>query len=272
MSHDPDAGLSAVARSAKVGRAALEQGHYYQKQLGCDSSVIAWTHRARFEVGLGLIGTSPATLLDYGCGDGTFMAMAADRIGSGWGADIDAGQVDEARRRLAGFTNLQFSTIAELAAPLHASAYDVVTCMETLEHCTDEVVQIVLRDLARLVTPNGRVVISVPIETGPTFLLKFLVRRAAAWRGLSDYRFYESYSAGNALRMIFAGRGRPFPRPVYTDTGSPYHSHYGFNWKVLRERVREHLQVEATHFSPLGFSRGLASSQAWFVCRPIPSR
>ena len=185
MSHDPDA-----------GRAALEQGHYYKKQLGCDSSVIAWTHRARFEVGLGLIGTSPANLLDYGCGDGTFLAMAADRIGSGWGADIDAGQVDEARRRLAGFTNLQFSTIAELAAPLHASAYDVVTCMETLEHCTDEVVQIVLRDLARLVTPNGRVVISVPIETGPTFLLKFLVRRAAAWRGLSDYRFYESVLGG----------------------------------------------------------------------------
>jgi hypothetical protein len=52
---------------------------------------------------------------------------------------------------------------------------------------------------------------------------------------------------------------------------SPYHSHYGFNWRTLRETVREHLVVESTHFSPLGFTRGLASSQAWFVCRPIPS-
>ncbi len=255
-----------------AGRAALEQGHYYRKQLGCDSSVIAWTHRARFQVGLALIGVSPNRLLDYGCGDGTFLAMAADRIAWGWGADIDAGQVDEARRRLAGFTNLQFSTIAELAAPAHASAYDVVTCMETLEHCTDDTVQIVLRDLARLVSVTGRVVISVPIETGPTFLLKLIVRRAAAWRGLSDYRFYESYTAANALRRIFAGRRPPVPRPVYADTGSPYHSHYGFNWKVLREKVREHLLVESTHFSPLAFSRGLASSQAWFVCRPIPPR
>jgi SAM-dependent methyltransferase len=253
-----------------TGRSAVEQGHYYQKQLGCDSSVIAWTHRARFQVGLGLIG-APRRLLDYGCGDGTFLAMAADRIGSGWGADLDTGQTEEAARRLAGFTNLHFCTIAALAEPRHASAYDVVTCMETLEHCTEPVIEIVLRDLARLIAPGGRVVISVPIETGPTFLLKWLVRKAAAWRGLSDYRYYESYSPANALRMIFAGRRQPLLRPVYDEGTSPYHSHYGFNWKTLREKVREHLIVESTHFSPLGFSRGLASSQAWLVCRPMPS-
>ena len=254
-----------------TSRAALEQGHYYQKQLGCDSGVIAWSHRSRFEVGLRLIGPSPRRLLDYGCGDGSFLAMASDRIESGWGADLDARQTAEAARRLAGFTNLHFGTVADLSDSAHASAYDVVTCMETLEHCTEPIVQIVLRDLARLVSPAGRVIISVPIETGPTFLLKLAVRRAAAWRGLSDYRYYESYSVGDALRMIFAGRRPPVVRPEYGDPGSAYHSHYGFNWKTLRERVREHFVVDATRFSPLGFSRGLASSQAWFVCRPIPS-
>ena len=254
----------------REARTAVEQGHYYRKQLGCDSSVIAWSHRSRFEVGLGLIGAAPRTLLDYGCGDGTFLAMAAGRIGTGRGADIDARQTDEARRRLAGFANLQFCTISDLSAPVHSSAYDVVTCMETLEHCVDDVVQIVLRDLARLVAPDGRVIISVPIETGPTFLLKLLVRKAAAWRGLSDYRHYEPYSAANAWRMIVAGRRGPIPRPVHG--APPSHSHYGFNWKALREQVREHLVIESTRFSPLGFSRGLASSQAWFVCRPMRSK
>ena len=250
--------------------AAIEQGHYYRKQLGCDSRVIAWSHRSRFEVGLGLIGAAPRKLLDYGCGDGTFLAMAAGRIGTGCGADIDTGQTEDARRRLAGFTNLQFCTIPDLSAPVHSSAYDVVTCMETLEHCVEDVVQIVLRDLARLVAPDGRVIISVPIETGPTFLLKLLVRKAAAWRGLSDYRHYEPYSAASAWRMIVAGRRGPIPRPVHG--APPSHSHYGFNWKALREQVREHLVIESTRFSPLGFSRGLASSQAWFVCRPMRSR
>jgi glycosyltransferase involved in cell wall biosynthesis/SAM-dependent methyltransferase len=265
----PDPGPPEPGRASS--RTALEEGHYYRKQLGCDSSVIAWSHRSRFEVGLGLIGTAPRKLLDYGCGDGTFLAMAADRIGTGCGADIDAAQTDEARRRLASYTNLQFCTIPDLSAPVHSSAYDVVTCMETLEHCLEDVVQIVLRDLARLVAPDGRVIISVPIETGPTFLLKLLVRKAAAWRGLSDYRHYESYSGADALRMIFAGKRGPIARPVHGGPGSPSHSHHGFNWKALREQVREHLVIESTHFSPLGFSRGLASSQAWFVCRPMRS-
>jgi SAM-dependent methyltransferase len=254
-------------RDNNLPDAAVAEGHYYRKQLGCKSGVIAWSHRSRFEIGLRLTG-SPRTLLDYGCGDGTFLAMAADRIQRGRGADISAGQIEDCRTRLAAFTNLRFCTIAELGEPSHQHAYDVVTCMETLEHCTPPIVELVLRDLSRLAAPGGRVLISVPIETGPTFVLKFAVRKAAAWRGLSDYRHYETYSVSDALRMMFARRTTQVPRPVYGGPEAPSHSHYGFNWRALRDRVSAHLDIERTLFSPLGFSRGWASSQAWFVCRP----
>ena len=245
----------------------VAEGHYYRKLLACKSGVIAWSHRSRFRIGLQLIG-SPRTLLDYGCGDGTFLAMAADRIQSGCGADIAVEQIEDCGTRLASFANLRFCTIPELAAPSHDRAYDVVTCMETLEHCTPPIVDVVLRDLARLTAPDGRVVISVPIETGPTFLLKLAVRKAAAWRGLSDYRHYETYTLSDAVRMIFAGRTTSVTRPVYGAPAAPSHSHYGFNWRALRDRVSRYLTIERTLFSPLGFSRGWASSQAWFVCRP----
>jgi SAM-dependent methyltransferase len=249
---------------------AAADGHYYRKQLGCKSSVIAWSHRSRFRMGLRLVGPSPRRLLDYGCGDGTFLAMAADRIQAGCGADIAPDQIKDCQQRLAGLTNLRFCTIGELDGS-HDATYDVVTCMETLEHCTAPVVEIVLRDLARLVAPDGRVVISVPIEIGPAFVLKYALRKAAAWRGLSDYRHYESYSVRNALRMVFAGKNTVVERPVYGPPDAPSHSHYGFNWRALRERVRAHLVVEHTRFSPLGFLGGLLSSQAWFVCRPRPA-
>jgi SAM-dependent methyltransferase len=245
----------------------VAQGHYYRKLLACKSGVIAWSHRSRFRVGLELVG-SPRTLLDYGCGDGTFLAMAADRIRSGCGADIAVGQIEDCRARLASFTNLQFCTISDLAKPSHDRTYEVVTCMETLEHCTPPIVDVVLRDLARLAAPDGRIVISVPIETGPTFLLKLVVRKAAAWRGLSDYRHYETYPPGDAVRMIFAGRTTAVKRPVYGPPDAPSHSHYGFNWRALRDQVSKYLTIERTLFSPLGFSCGWASSQAWFACRP----
>ena len=251
------------------GQAAIEAGHYYRKQLGCGHGVIAWSHRARFEIGLRLIG-APRRLMDYGCGDGTFLAMAAARLEHGCGADLNAEQIDDCRTRLGAFGNLRFLTLPALDAAEHDGAYDTVTCMETLEHCTKPIVHTVLQQLVRLAAPDGRVIISVPIETGPTFLLKWAVRKTAAWRGLSDYRFYESYSPAAALRMIFAGNTPPVARPVYGDPGQEYHSHYGFSWKVLRSAIAEHLTIESTHFSPMGFSRGLASSQVWFVCRPRP--
>lgn len=242
---------------------AVAEGHYYKKQLGCQSGVIAWSHRARFVRGLKLLGANPGRVLDYGSGDGTFLGMASPHIAEGLGADILENQVKDCQQRLAEFKNIRFCTIPELAG--RGAEFDVVTCMETLEHCTAPIVQVVLKDLARLVKPTGRVIISVPIEIGPTFPFKYVIRKLAAIRGLSDYRYYESYSLKNMMKMIFATKGTKLDRPEYGDP--PTHSHYGFNWRALRETVRGHLDVERTLFTPLGFLGGFVSSQAWFVCR-----
>jgi SAM-dependent methyltransferase len=249
----------------------VAEGHFYRKQLGCQSSIIAWSHRSRFRVGLHLLGPAVAKLLDYGCGDGTFLALAADQIQQGSGAEVVANQVLDCQKRLAAFANLRFCMIGDLRDASHDGGYDVVTCMEVLEHLPTPLVEDVLRDLARLVAPSGRVIISVPIEIGPTFLFKLVVRKIAAWRGLSDYRYYELYTLGNALRMIFANRTTVLDRPVYGAPEAASHSHYGFNWRALREQVRDHFAIERTVFSPLGFLGGWVSSQAWFVCRPLSS-
>jgi SAM-dependent methyltransferase len=249
---------------------AVADGHYYRKQIGCKSRIIAWSHGSRFKFGLRLVGQGVPKLLDYGCGDGTFLAMCQPHVQEAWGADLAADQIIDCRKRFASFANLHFCTIAELDAS-HNAAYPIITCMETLEHCTAPVVEVVLRDLARLVARDGRVIISVPIEIGPTFLLKAIIRKIAAWRGLSDYRYYESYTFRDSMRMIFARQSTTFERPVYGESNVTWHSHYGFNWRAMRQKVGEYFSVERTRFSPLGFLGGWFSSQAWFVCRPLRS-
>ena len=223
----------------------VAEGHYYSTQIGSKNKVIAWSHQSRFDKALDLIGSGTQKLLDYGCGDGTFLAMASDRFVEGHGVDVD-----------------------ELSDPKFDRTYDVVTCMETLEHCTAPVVEIVLADVARLVAPGGRVVISVPIEIGPSFLVKQSVRAIARRQGASSYQLQEKYPAGEALKMLFARQGTSVDRPVYGDPPMTGHSHYGFNWRALRGRVAHHLTVERTLFTPLGFLGGMVSSQAYFVCRP----
>ena len=206
-------------------------------------------------------------MLDYGCGDGTFLAMAANRISRGVGVDIAAEQIADCRSRLAPLVNLEFATVDDFKTS-ESSKFRKVFCMETLEHCTSAGVETVLADLERSVHPGGQVIISVPIETGLPFFLKAAVRRLAAARGLSEYKYYERYGLRLATRMIFAGSKTDFARPLYGDPSAPYHSHFGFNWRMLRERIRQRLVVEQTRFSPLGFLHGAVSSQAWFICRP----
>jgi SAM-dependent methyltransferase len=237
--------------------------------LGCKSRIISWGHRARFRKAVELAGRHPAgRLLDYGCGDGTFLGLVHDQFRECIGADIAIDQVEDCRVRFRPVANAWFHTIPELAAPEHAHAYDVVTCMETLEHCLDPVVEVVLADLDRLCAPGGTVLISVPVEIGPTFLFKQVIRTVAGWRGIGEYWHYERYSVRDAVRMLFATEGMELPRPVYGEPGAQFHSHYGFNWRRLRRRVRQTFDLRRTLFSPLGFLGGLVSSQVWFVCRP----
>ena len=101
--------------------------------------------------------------------------------------DVDAGQVRDCKRRLSALANVQFASIEELRDPRHTDHYDAVVCMEVLEHCPSDIQPHVLADLDRMVRPHGVVVISVPIEIGPTLAVKQMVRAVAAATGLSEY-------------------------------------------------------------------------------------
>ena len=55
---------------------AISKGHYARKQLFCKDRLISWSHRSRFQMGVELARKySGKRVLDYGCGDGTFLAM-----------------------------------------------------------------------------------------------------------------------------------------------------------------------------------------------------
>jgi 2-polyprenyl-3-methyl-5-hydroxy-6-metoxy-1,4-benzoquinol methylase len=249
----------------------VPQGHYAQRQLGSRLAVVRWSHAARFRQAVALTeGRHGEKLLDYGCGDGTFIGLVAGTFISCVGADISADQVEDCESRFAEVPNVTFCLVPELAGDQHSRQYGIVTCMETLEHCLERTVEVVLADLNRLCAPNGTVVISVPIETGPAFLMKYFGRKFAAWRGLREYGTYETYSPRDAVRMLFASEGTVVDRPVYGGPESPYHSHYGFNWRQLRMKIAQVFGIERTLFSPLRFSGGWFSSQVWFVCRPRP--
>ncbi len=197
---------------------SVAEGHYFKLTIGSTSRVVAWSHRSRFEKALSLSGQNNKKLLDYGCGDGTFLALASDRFIEGHGVDIDADQIEDCRNRLASYGNVSFFVVGDLAGTEHNQTYDVVTCMETLEHCTEPAAEKVLADVARLCAADGRVIISVPVEVGPSFLVKRIARRQAVSRDTAR----ETYPLRDALKMLFAGKRTCVARPVY---GEPFVGH-----------------------------------------------
>jgi 2-polyprenyl-3-methyl-5-hydroxy-6-metoxy-1,4-benzoquinol methylase len=248
----------------------LASGDYARKQIYCPSRVVAWSHGSRFDLAARLAGAAQGgRLLDYGCGDGTFIALTDGTFREAVGADVDRGQLEECRRRFAGFDRVTFVTTRELEGDEHRGAYAVVTCMEVLEHCRDRERVRVLGELQRLAGPDGLVVISVPIEIGPALLGKQLFRAIAAWRGHGDYQYRETYSPRELAAAVLA---RPnLVRAEYTiqtaDGVSEYCGHKGFDWRILEREIRERFTVEQRLFSPMGRLGAVLNSQVWFVCR-----
>ncbi|MFL5383126.1 MAG: class I SAM-dependent methyltransferase [Longimicrobiaceae bacterium] len=251
----------------------VREGAYARRQLFGGFRLLRWSHGSRFRVARELVAPyAGARLLDYGCGDGTFLSMVRDLFPRAVGAEVDAALAADAARRLEADAGLRFVHTSALAEETDGS-FGVAVCMEVLEHCTPDAVDRVLADLRRLVAKDGTVIVSVPVETGPALVGKQLYRRLAARRGLEGYRDRETYTAKELGTMLVAGGGTAIERPVYRGSfasGEPnvYHGHKGFNWRALRRRLEADFVVRETRFSPVPLLGPLLNSQAWFVLSP----
>lgn len=92
--------------------------------------------RPRFRTCFKLVGRSFGSLLDAGCGEGHWLQYLSKRFPEAkyTGIEIAANRAAKARDRLPGVRILQ-GDIANIAFP--GDSFDVVTCMEALEHVPD---------------------------------------------------------------------------------------------------------------------------------------
>jgi SAM-dependent methyltransferase len=248
---------------------AVREGHYAKKQIYSRARLIAWSHRRRFETATELAKTfGGKRLLDYGCGDGTFLGLLmAEPFAPALavGVEMHPSIVDDCRRRYEGEPRLAFVLTGDLDRADQQGRYDAVFCMEVLEHVV--ALEPILERLGALLASDGRLIVSVPVETGLPVIVKQLVRRIAGWRGIGHYPGTTSYGFGELIASVFAGRRQHLVRPVFDAGSGPFHDHKGFNWMAARDAIERYFDIERSIASPLGWLGPRLSSQVWFVAR-----
>ena len=119
----------------------------------------------------GLAALAGKNVLDVGCGGGILSESMARRASHVTGIDLAAKPLGVARLHAleAGVANLDYREIsAEALAAEKPAAYDVVTCMEMLEHVPDAAA--VVQACAALVRPGGWVFFSTLNRNPKSFL------------------------------------------------------------------------------------------------------
>ena len=114
------------------------------------------------------------SVVDVGCGGGLLAEAMAGRGARVVGIDLadDLLRVAELHALEAGISVEYRHESAEAHAAAHAGLYDVVTCMEMLEHVPDP--EAIVAALARLVRPGGHVFVSTLNRTARAYLMAVL--------------------------------------------------------------------------------------------------
>jgi 2-polyprenyl-6-hydroxyphenyl methylase/3-demethylubiquinone-9 3-methyltransferase len=112
-----------------------------------------------------------ARVLDVGCGGGLLAEALAQAGAKVTAVDLAPGMIEVARlHAMEGNLDIDYRVAgAEAVAAVEPGAFDVVTCMEMLEHVPDPAA--IIRTLATLVRPGGSIFVSTLNRNLKSFLL-----------------------------------------------------------------------------------------------------
>ncbi len=229
---------------------------YAEMTVQHKSFIKRFSHTSRFNIAIELLKPSTNdTILDYGTGDGHMVKRVRDanqqcRI---VGYEPVAEMYDELQKTLSGsIENEEVEIFNDLSG--ESDEFNKICCLEVLEHLTEEQQRKEIESMKRLLTNDGQLVISVPIEIGLSSLLKNVAR-------LLLRQPHENATLRNILLSV-AG--------LKIDRGhGPFISnHIGFYYQDLeRILLSSGMTMIEKVYSPFPFAKGVVNSQVFYVMK-----
>jgi len=218
---------------------------YARQTLETPNPVARFAHRRRYAFSLQFTSRAAAhgaRVLDYGCGEGDFLKLLSVQR-----PDLDLIGYDPYSQHEGG----QYQKIERVTA-IEGKSIDILTCFETLEHLREDEITQFLVDVDALLSPDGKLVISVPIIGGPTLALKEL-NHIVLYRKRSDYGIREFLTASIL--------GRPATRAANVKC-----SHKGFDFRSVPAWLQADSYKQVRHlYSPFRTLPWWSNSQIFYL-------
>lgn len=220
---------------------------YEEQTVKSGNPLARFAHRARMTMAVDLVAgvcVKYGTLVDFGAGPGLFLHTLGETR-----PDVTLVGYDPYMEPM-----YPEVTYAESMESVAAQSVDVLTAFEVCEHLYAHEIDDLIEDAVRILKPNGALVISVPIMCGLA-----IVPKVSNWM-IRSRSFTSEYTPAEVLKAMV---GMRVSRPQ-----NPRTTHKGFDFRELREVVRERFSIDAVRMSPMPNLPWWLSSQCFMICRP----
>ena len=233
----------------KSNKKSAVNKNYSDSTYNSKNSLKRFAHRKRFKTSIELIDIKEnMRLLDFGCGNGLFLNQLKESTGK--------------NIHLVGFEPFMEPLILNsikiekdwerIEDVVHQNGlFDYITCFEVLEHFSPEKQIEIIQRMKKVLSPDGYLIISTPIEKGFSSLIKNIIRKI-------DFPKSPEYTFKNITASLF-GKSLAEIR-----TGQDYLTHMGFYFHDLEKILVSDFIIESKFYSPLKWFGYNFNSQVFY--------
>lgn len=257
--------MSDLGQKLRSGLRRKLPSDYSQQTYNSPYAIVRIAHEARLRAGVDfLIENGAERIVDYGAGDGQLIVEAFKaglkprRFVAYEPVDHYVGMMKSKLEEngLSGQVE-----IATDLSDLESAEFDSVTCLNVLEHMPQPERESFYATCERVLKPGGEIFIDVPVEIGPTLLVKAAGRMALKGRE-SEYRL------ADLLKASFGAVQFDPKRFDATEDATWIQDHKGFDYRLFRQELEYRFEILDQITTPVKWlPPSLGNQEICFRCR-----